>query len=78
MLKIGRKKMKTKKEENRMENITISYNEYLKLLIAEAKLSTLESAGVDNWINYGCNCNITGADECIFCTEDAEKFLGLK
>ena len=61
-----------------MENVTIPYNLYLKLLIAKAELSTLESAGVDNWVNYGCNCDITGEDECIFCTEDQEKFLGLK
>lgn len=61
-----------------MENVTIPYDQYLKLLIAEAELNTLESAGVDNWGNYGCNCEWTGEDECIFCTEDQEKFLGLK
>ena len=60
------------------KEITISYEEYKSLLISEERLSNLECSGVDNWGNYGCNCDLTGEDECIFCTEDEEKFLGLK
>ena len=35
--------------------VTLDYNEYLQLLIAQETLDTLERAGVDNWGNYGCN-----------------------
>ena len=57
---------------------TLSYQQYFNLLKAEAKLQYLESSGVDNWSGYGCYCEVTGEDECIFCTEDEESFLGLK
>ena len=60
------------------ENITISKSEYKRLLINQARLEQLEANGVDNWGEYGCMCYATGEDECIFCTEDEEKFLGLK
>ena len=60
------------------DQITISKSRYKSLLIAEEKLNCLESAGVDNWTNYGCNCEWTGEDECIFCTEDEEVFLSIK
>ena len=62
-------------EVPRTMTVTLDYNEYLQLLIAQETLDTLESAGVDNWCNYGCNCDITDSDECIFCTEDEYKFV---
>lgn len=35
------------------EMITIPKKTYLRLLDSEAKLSALESLGVDNWSGYG-------------------------
>lgn len=35
-------------EVPRTMTVTLDYNEYLQLLIAEETLATLESAGVDN------------------------------
>jgi uncharacterized protein YlaN (UPF0358 family) len=58
--------------------ISISESEYNNLKITEAKLDQLEINGVDNWVGYGCMCYELGTDECIFCTEDEIKFLGLK
>lgn len=34
------------------DTVTISYNEYERLLNAEAFLEALEEAGVDNWEGY--------------------------
>ena len=56
----------------------IDLKEYNRLKIQEAKLEYLEMAGVDNWSGYGCQCDEYGEDECIFCTEDEEKFLQLE
>jgi hypothetical protein len=60
------------------EKVTINKSEYVYLCIVEAKLDYLEALGVDNWGNYGCQCDMLGETECIFCTEDEEKFLGLE
>lgn len=35
------------------QNITISVDEYEKLLADSHKLAALEGAGVDNWSGYG-------------------------
>ena len=61
-----------------VKQFTLSYQQYFTLLKAEAKLQYLEAMGVDNWSGYGCSCDETGEDSCIFCTEDTEAFLGLK
>ena len=55
----------------------ISEDTYRYLKIQEARLQQLEDNGVDNWQHYGCMCHERGEAECIFCTEDEEKFLGL-
>ena len=60
------------------DTYTISGNQYFHLLKAEAQLQYLEGSGVDNWSDYGCNCEWTGEDECIYCTEDEAAFLGFK
>ena len=57
--------------------INMTSKEYDELKIAEAILQQLEINGVDNWQGYGCMCHELGEDECIFCTEDKEKYLGL-
>lgn len=57
------------------KEITIPYETYINLIIDSEILYTLECAGVDNWDAYGCNCDITGEEECIFCTEDEANFL---
>lgn len=57
--------------------VTIELKEYNKLQIDSARLEQLEVNGVDNWSCYGCMCYENGEDGCIFCTEDAEEFLGL-
>jgi hypothetical protein len=41
-----------KEGEMDKENITITKDEYRRLLNAEDKLSCLESCGVDNWSGY--------------------------
>ena len=64
--------------EEMEEQVTLPYHTFKGLVIDSAKLAQLESNGVDNWTEYGCCCNWTGDSECIFCTEDEEKFLGLK
>lgn len=57
------------------KEITIPYETYINLSIDSEILYTLERAGVDNWNGYGCNCDIIGEEECIFCTEDEANFL---
>ena len=57
------------------KEITIPYETYINLRIDSEMLYTLERGGVDNWDGYGCNCDITGEGECIFCTEDEANFL---
>lgn len=58
--------------------IQLTEAQYLSLLESEARLEALECAGVDNWTNYGCNCDITDEDECIFCTEkDLKEFFNV-
>jgi len=61
-----------------MKEKKISIKEYNSLKITEAILDCLERNGVDNWSNYGCICYELNEDECIFCTEDEHKFLGLE
>lgn len=58
--------------------IKITNVEYNDLLVKEARLLQLEVNGVNNWGYYGCMCQGNMEDECIFCTEDELKFLGLK
>lgn len=60
------------------KQFTIPYQRYHTLLKAEAKLQYLEAMGVDNWSGYGCGCDWTEEESCIFCTGDTEAFLGLK
>jgi len=57
--------------------VTISAREYYYLKLNEMKLDTLDVNGVDNWDHYGCMCSELDEPECIFCTEDEEKFLGI-
>ena len=60
------------------ETIEIPYSYYVRLELDSARLEQLEWNGVDNWSYYGCMCYENGEDECIFCTEDEEKFLNLQ
>jgi len=58
------------------QEVTIDRDEYIQLLIHREILNQLEINGVDNWEGYGCMCY--GHDEeCIFCTEDEEEYLGI-
>lgn len=61
---------------NEVKMITIEYDKYVELCIAQANLWQLEAAGVDNWDGYGCNCEDIN-DECIFCANNEKEFLGL-
>lgn len=58
--------------------VEIDYSRYLGLLEDSERLTYLEAMGVDNWSAYGCGCDITGEDECVFCTEkEMEEFLNV-
>jgi len=39
-------------------------------------LNQLHMNGIDNLSSYGCMC-LDNDDECIFCTDNQEKYLGV-
>jgi len=57
--------------------VTIDRDEYIQLLIHTEMLNQLHMNGIDNLSSYGCMCLDDDDDECIFCTDNQEKYLGV-
>lgn len=47
---------------NKSDTVTISKDEYFRLLVADAKMDLLEAGGVDNWEWYGESLNPDGEE----------------
>jgi len=52
-----------------MKEITISIEEYNRMVQQIRILEQLEANGVDNWVGYGCMCYEKGQYSCVFCEE---------